>query len=118
MTDPEDLLDIAMKVASLDHTEAARRTAVNRAYYAAYHCVSSHSVAKGYNAASDKGRRHWGFIQHLKSSADKEARYLGKILHGLYSRRLVADYELGVAVNNSEMSASIEDAKAILDTCL
>lgn len=74
-------------------SEAAYRTAVNRAYYAIYHCSAEFLSSLGLQTS--RGPQTHGQLQaRIKNCGVPEFEQIYRISHRLYDCRLLADYDL------------------------
>lgn len=119
-----DLIDLAR--ASYEHAqdEVDHRSAISRAYYAAYHrCVDFHSrLPYGGKEPRGGGGIHEKLIYRLMNPtvADKhlsnQSRELGHKLQTLKMRRVIADYRLGKTVRAKDAELSVLDAEVMLQS--
>ena len=110
-----ELLPVAEELAGRSEAvEAHHRTAVGRAYYAAYHSAQrTWSHRSGVLARVDgRGSRHRAF--HGALVADAGWRETGRALQRLYRVRLIADYDPDHHVNAGQAAEAIRDARAVL----
>jgi len=70
--------------------EAANRSAISRAYYAAFHEALQHAPAR--ISKSKSGSKHQQLIRHYKAG-DKRERQVGRFLETLRDNRNAADYD-------------------------
>ena len=102
-------------------SDAADRTAVNRAYYAIYHCSSEFLSELGLKTSS--GPQTHGQLQaRVNNCGVTEFQQLYRIIHKLYDNRLLADYDLKNDDFKSQSTtafliASAKQAIAIIDDC-
>lgn len=90
---PAEFLKVAL-VLSVRPSEAERRTAVGRAYYAAYH-LALQMLEREFGVVVPVHESHVKVGNCLRSIADvDEARDAGRLLHFLRQARRIADYEL------------------------
>lgn len=97
--------------------EACYRTAISRAYYAAFQCAMDFAVEKENFPESGSGDDHGRLLAHFKKKGGARGRiYLS--LDRLRDNRLQADYEgeltTGDPRKTSELSMS--EAKKLFDT--
>lgn len=112
------------------HLEQRRRSAMSRAYYAAFHAVKGHVCAKeiareiAYRQADaeKKGNRppggHSLLINALCASGDKQLSYIGSQLSILYERRVVADYKLYKDVGLDVAEDTVHTAEELIEGTL
>lgn len=96
MIGPADLL---LEADELIRSETGRevrwRTAMSRAYYAAFHSVAGVADARGYTFDRRSGKgMHAHLLAWLDRSGDQTLRKSGIILRTLKDRRTDADYRL------------------------
>ncbi|MEK7729121.1 MAG: hypothetical protein AAB354_11965 [candidate division KSB1 bacterium] len=102
-------------------SEAAYRTAVNRAYYATFHCGNDFLAKLGFRASI--GPQAHGQLQaRANNSGVLEFEKFYKILHRLYDRRRLADYDLSSREFHSQAAAALwvasaKQALAIIAQC-
>jgi uncharacterized protein (UPF0332 family) len=89
---PAAFLDLADDLAVGDN-EAAWRTAVSRAYYAAFHAARDFIRKCGFEPPF-ADRAHAYLIHRLMQSGDAQLDFVGRELSDLRSRRNEADYEI------------------------
>ena len=110
-----ELLPVAEELAGRSEAvEAHHRTAVGRAYYAAYHSAQrTWSHRSGVLARVDgRGSRHRAF--HGALVADAGWRETGRALQRLYRVRLIADYDPNDPIDAGHAAEAIRDARAVL----
>lgn len=73
--------------------EASLRSAVSRAYYAAYCSTRNFADTRGEIALSGKPSDHQLVISHFRSSTDSVRKRIGNDLRRLRHRRNMADYD-------------------------
>jgi uncharacterized protein (UPF0332 family) len=74
-------------------SESAYRTAVNRAYYAVFHCGNEFLSELGFHTSI--GPQAHGQLQaRINNCGVAEFQKLYRIVHKLYNRRRIADYDL------------------------
>jgi uncharacterized protein (UPF0332 family) len=118
---PDDLLTAALQIAKEAKSEAMYRAAVNRAYYASYHCcVAYHAGLKGVGEIRDAKGRHEQLINQLRFPSGKlsdngknRSVAIGKYLRLMCDVRVDADYRLDVVLSDSHMQDSISTANTI-----
>jgi hypothetical protein len=120
---PRDLLREAREVAERGHVETARRTAISRAYYAAYHGARRyHDLLPFPGRSKANVGDHENLIHQLQHPDPKlpdEAQHWSMIVGGLLLRlrplRILADYELQAEARVREMQDAIAMAAQILN---
>jgi len=97
---PRKFLKLAIKlVTDRNYEEPCRiRTAVGRAYYAAFLNAKQKLERLGYTFPSD-GRVHTAVIDTLMDRGDTE---IGSRLDALYEKRRVADYYMDTPISKGE----------------
>lgn len=111
MIDPSDFLTVANELATATE-EAKLRTAISRAYYAAYHQVVKKYADREELALSDHlFGNHQNFIRELKTRHSGELKKIGNQLYMLKKDRFRADYNLK---NNVTKSAAKKSCSASL----
>jgi uncharacterized protein (UPF0332 family) len=99
----KDFLTFA-KIIYNHEDEAARRSAVSRAYYALFHLVKSIVVSAGIYVSNEPGE-HDRLVRYLKQSGIDEAKKAGREVGLLRGKRNEADYNLINAEFNKITSA-------------
>jgi hypothetical protein len=126
---PRDIEDLARDLAGRSE-ECARRAAINRAYYAAFHAIlpvaswvpgnDDEKGAQGALAHRELPRRlrDWRFLPlelaRLRSLAKKAKVAAGELSAAIAVREL-ADYSLDDAVDDSMVQLQLERMKVVLD---
>jgi uncharacterized protein (UPF0332 family) len=86
--------DLAERLANDTNSGTADyRTAISRAYYAAFHHAGEFLTDLGVKPSSGQGA-HGGIPHALNASQDKEIEKSGSVLASLYTQRRKADYFL------------------------
>jgi uncharacterized protein (UPF0332 family) len=102
-------------------SEAAYRTAVNRAYYAVYHCGAE--FLSGLGLKTSGGPQTHGQLQaRVNNCGVAEFQQLYRIIHKLYDSRLLADYDLKSNEFQSQATTALwlvsaKQAIAIIKDC-
>jgi len=73
--------------------EASLRSAISRAYYAAFRVARNLGRDRGEFTPTETGRDHWLVRQHFISSSDRTRQKIGLDLDRLYDYRTSADYD-------------------------
>ena len=73
--------------------EASLRSAISRAYYAAFCVARNFGRDKGEFTPTQTGRDHWLVMNHFRSSPNRNRRKIGLDLGRLYDNRTNADYD-------------------------
>lgn len=114
MIDPADLLREAQTLFGVaDGDEVRRRTAVSRAYYAAYHHAKRAAEAAGYQEDGNASV-HWQLRRHYKSTKDPKLKRIAQFLWDLKGLRVRADYELAGNLSISDARDAIAMARHIV----
>jgi uncharacterized protein (UPF0332 family) len=96
--------------------EAAWRTSISRAYYAAFHVACEFMVSLGFRVP--KADRAHGYLWlRLENSGHSELVRAGRTLKDLRSRRNIADYDRRCRVVQQNADLATSDARAII-ACL
>lgn len=113
-----EILALARRLATMGgEDEAARRAAVSRAYYAAYHRCLALATERGYRFSRGQGRgSHAALLEFLKQSSDPQLKRLGRSLGAMRDWRTEVDYSLRAAVPPRRAQDAIERAERILAT--
>ena len=132
---PEHLLQMAIGLADAN-TGRPRRAdlcrAVSTAYYAMFHCLSlacADSLAGRARSVGNRPmwRRVYRALEHRQARVRCEnmppgfpdgVRQFGEAFAALQSRRHFSDYDPDYAVTKSEVTATIDDARAAIDRLL
>ncbi len=93
-------------------SEATKRTAVSRAYYAAFCFLRNHEEQKRGFKPKQTPRVHRDLIDHLKAMGDDE---IAGNLDNLRSHRNICDYDDKIENLDRIVASAFEIAKNILD---
>jgi uncharacterized protein (UPF0332 family) len=107
-----DFLSLARTLTN-QGTEPARRTAISRAYYAAFHVARDWLESLGF-VFPDSDRSHaylWLRLQNCGEAAVEDA---GRDLQDLRSERNVADYDLHLPVTAVRAATAIQESTVII----
>jgi uncharacterized protein (UPF0332 family) len=85
----DDFLVLADRLADETDDEASQRTAISRAYYAAYHAAAAFVRAQRLLSDSHTYRRVWDAFARM---ADSDGAIVGALGDRLRQRRQLADY--------------------------
>lgn len=117
----EDLLSLAEELAEAPSgdglREAKHRSAISRAYYAAYHRALNYYRVKHRGLpprASRGGGWHEALCEALRDSADAVEQEVGDLLTDLKGNRHDADYKARVLVTDLMVIASLLMAREII----
>ncbi|KAA0680326.1 HEPN domain-containing protein [Roseomonas genomospecies 6] len=114
MITPADVLREAQALFGMDDgDEVRRRTAVSRAYYAAYHHARCAAEADGYRE-DGKASVHWQLQRHYSGKANPKQRRIAQFLRNLKGLRVRADYRLSEALSVSEAREALSLAAHIV----
>ncbi|NYZ16754.1 hypothetical protein HL658_29765 [Azospirillum sp. RWY-5-1] len=113
---PDDFLTEAVDLfRSADGREARLRTAVSRAYYAAYHAGRLHAEAHRLRVVVPvKGGVHVRLVAQLRSSTDQRVLWAAEGLAGLKGMRVQADYGIGSDLHPRTVREALDLASRIL----
>jgi uncharacterized protein (UPF0332 family) len=115
--DGKEFINVADDLAKAE-TEAHWRSAISRAYYAAFHVAKKAAIKKDIRLSKGPGShgdvRHWLAIQNNQELADA-----GSCLADLHSLRVKADYRVeNLTINRKEATFKVASAKDIIETLL
>ena len=103
---------ILAKELSQKGSEAATRSAISRAYYAAYHVARRHPGSKG--ATATQSGSHGAVWRALRESSDKNWRKAGNQGRDILENRHKADYDDVVPELVRKMHSTIRMTEEIL----
>ena len=112
---PREYLALAAELASAD-SAAKRRTAISRAYYAAFHVGAQTLRAMGFRVS--RGGAGHGEVAHcFANSANRETNDASRWLSDLHSFRNRADYHLDAVDVElpGKAAAAVANAQSIID---
>jgi uncharacterized protein (UPF0332 family) len=112
--DPHDFLDVADEL-SRGAREADWRSAVSRAYYAAFQVARALLVEQGFQVPQDD-RAHAYLWMGLANSGHPDIQHAGNRLTYLRGRRNWADYDLGRPVDEILAAQEVLNAADIIQT--
>ena len=95
-------------------SEAEWRTAVSRAYYAAFHLASERLEAMGFRVPRRTEQSHIFVSRRLSNSAELAVDRTGGQLNALRGDRNRADYDKNVKVSAKDARDAVIDARAII----
>lgn len=112
---PRDFLTVADRLKS-STSEAERRTAVGRAYYALYNVL--YEALRSQNVPLPQGQQahqaHRAVVHYLTRCPNRSASGVGMTLNGLRQERNAADYDMGPAVDtNRSKTAYVRASHAV-----
>jgi uncharacterized protein (UPF0332 family) len=110
--DPRDFLDVAFDLAG-EAREADWRSAVSRAYYAAFHVASELLARCGFPVPRGDQAHGYGWIR-LANCGDAQTVQAAKDLDWLRRNRNRADYDLGRPVSQQHASDLVRLADSII----
>lgn len=91
--DPQQFQYLALRLAEHGRDSVDYRTAINRAYYAAFH--SGLSVLKGMGFSIPQNQHgHEAVYRHFNNSCDDDLEKVASKINDLYAKRIHADYRL------------------------
>ena len=95
--------------------EAALRSAVSRAYYAAFHAALEFGVSEGFSSQRS-GEDHFGIRRYFQQYKPNEIRRkIASELQRLYDNRRKADYEKLIRNPSSLVNWSIKSSQVIFN---
>jgi len=106
----EDFLEVSRLLLKTP-TEAAYRTAVNRAYYAVFHCCTAFFSELGLKI-SDGPQTHGQLLSRINNCGTPELQNVHAPLFDLYKRRRIADYNLNSSQFNAQAFVALDVASA------
>jgi len=124
----EEFLEVSKNLLKTPN-EAAYRTAVNRAYYAVFHCSAAFFSELGLKI-SDGPQTHGQFLARINNCGTPELQSIHTNLVDLYKRRRLADYDLSsplfhvqslvalLVASAAQMIATIKGCQQSQDLCI
>ena len=119
--DWREYLDLARELAAsgagAPQAEARWRSAISRAYYAAYAECRAFIIEKMQYDPHDpvaRGRAHEAVVRKFERSPSLGRQRIGVQLRRLMAQRLVADYEATAVISGGLASGAVERAETIL----
>lgn len=106
-------LGVAKALASQAGDEAALRSAISRAYYAAFGLAAARARTEG-GAVPRTGEAHAEVWKHFESANDQYRRKIGQDGKRLRWRRRQADYDEAVRISTGDVTDSIRRADSII----
>lgn len=126
MEDWQEKANEAMKAARVCLRRGHNRSAVSRAYYAIFSAATYRLRQLSALGTPPLDREHWGhertpFLlqQHLGGTMDRQT--LNEVTARLcssYRKRITADYETSMVVNETTAERCVADAEAVLNELL
>ena len=95
--------------------EFARRTAVSRAYYSAYHIANDFLNANGVATDTSRGSHERVWRVYIKSSR-RECQDIGNYGFRLKNARIYADYHADRKVCPAQVQRCLQDAQRIINS--
>jgi uncharacterized protein (UPF0332 family) len=89
----QDYLRLAKELANRADDEASQRSAISRAYYAAFHCACVYVEAQSPGTLKRTGDDHFIVWKHLSNAPKKQEKSAGWSGDRLVKMRRKADYE-------------------------
>jgi hypothetical protein len=117
MFDPRQYLSLAENVLAARADEAALRSAVSRAYYAAFLVAREYIDDRGITGRPRSGRRlgsHERVIFSVGAIPDASSVTMRNLLFGLRRLRTNADYDLDSISDQRQVSDALEDAHRVI----
>ena len=113
--DPKDFLRVANDLAQSDEA-AELRSAVSRAYYAAFHVARKLLIDMGFEISKGPGA-HGDVYKYLGNAANSTVVHAGSNIGDLKGWRNQADYELDLAKheNSGEVQKIVDITKQIIE---
>lgn len=109
--EPTDFEDHADDIRTAYDTEIARRCAISRQYYCAFHMVRENGSNHPNAAFQQDGSDHWRARELLKETGNKK---LADVLNRLHKHRKQADYELDSSISDTEAEKVATDLRSFL----
>jgi len=110
---PREFLDLAITL--LGNSAAADlRSAISRAYYAAFHVTRDFLMALGF-LVPNADKAHAFLWLRLSNCGDARFVDVGVRLNDLRSNRNVADYDLGRPISWTEAESNVRTAEDLID---
>jgi len=106
-------LGVARSLASQKSDDAAMRSAVSRAYYAAFGVAAAQMRIEGKTVPST-GEAHQVLWKYFESASDKFRRKIGQDGRRLKYRRTTADYDGSRPISSSEVVDSLRSAESLI----
>jgi uncharacterized protein (UPF0332 family) len=107
-----DFLAVATALAA-GKTEAEWRSAISRAYYAAFHVAREFLTTLRFRVPAGEQAHAYIWLR-LSNTGDPKNDVLGRLLRDLRGRRNTADYDLARARTASNAQDALNDAKDLI----
>jgi uncharacterized protein (UPF0332 family) len=111
--DGSDFLDVAWHLLE-GESEAAWRSAVSRAYYAAFHVARELMIRNGFVVQGGEAA-HAYLWRRLSNGGNREVQTAGNRLNLLRGVRNQADYQLDASFSQALADAQVQTAQDIVD---
>lgn len=109
-----EYLELAERLVAWRGNPAAERSAISRAYYAAFHQAKTYFLAYG-GRLTFQGEDHGAVADWFKESGHRDLRRIGLDVARLRRLRRVADYDGRFAELSSEAQAAVTLAPRTVD---
>jgi uncharacterized protein (UPF0332 family) len=109
-----EYLELAERLVAWRGDPAAERSAISRAYYAAFHNAKAYFLLKG-GRLTFRGEDHGTVADWFKDSVDRDLRKIGLDVERLRRLRRIADYDERFAHLSSEAQAAVTLARRTLE---
>lgn len=109
-----EYLELAERLVAWQGEPAAERSAISRAYYAAFHTATAYFLLRG-GRLTYRGGDHGLLADWFKESGDEELRRIGFDVERLRRSRRVADYNERFADLSHEAQAAVALARRTVD---
>lgn len=117
MLDPRAVLSVTERLLASDSDEAMQRSAISRAYYAAFLVAREYLHERGM-MVRPPARKRWGSHERVIFSLGMlwhpGVRNVRKALFRLKKQRTSVDYELDYAVGRTHVVKAMQDAAMII----
>ena len=113
----DDFLALAEKLAieaRQERNEGKRRTAIGRAYYAAFNQARTYAISQRIVSSADEGSVHATLSRRLSEQSNREVANVGNILRTLFKARKHADYDLAPPCTDLHLDPALRQARDIL----
>ena len=113
MFDWKDFLSLAERLAREGNDESSQRTAISRAYYAAYHAAAAYVAAKGFVRGRHSHEKVWAAVAADPGAGRGD---VPEKAERLRRRRIAADYRIpfpGEVVKQAR--TAIDEARDVIE---